>query len=140
VLKERGSQLIAEVESSTFFQGGLTRQDEEETLPASTTEGKAKECRVHATKERGLFLLQANHCQHHRFHQQRQPQQERGACSIFTVKMLSAEDGRKDIIDTVQRLARCDRNHLANLTVSSFQNSLAGAGGGRCGGDDDDSC
>jgi hypothetical protein len=122
MLKESGKELIAEVENSSFLQGKVVRVKAEGEEQDGEVEAKAKHCHGDVTTGKGgdLFRLRVDHCRHHHFHRRNGAEGR-----TFSVKLLSSDDGRKDIVSTVQALCR-DGAKPADLTIESFQKSLAG--------------
>lgn len=67
-----------------------------------------------------MFTLRAEGCQHHRY-----LQKDGSEGRLFCVKLLSAEDGRQDIVNTIKKLCG-DGTKTADINVSSFQKALHG--------------
>lgn len=126
MLKGRARELLAEVEDSAFLEGGVMRVKGELDEQPEEVEGKGKQCRGEAVSARAgvdLFRLRVKHCRHHRFHLKKSTEGH-----TFSVKLLSADDGRKDIITAVQEMCRKGVKP-SDFTVDSFQKAIVGFGG-----------
>src|SRR5690349_10888460 len=124
MLKGRARELLAEVEESAFLEGGVVRVKGELGKQPEEVEGKGKQCRGDgiASARAGLdqFLLRVEHCQYHRFHLKKGTEGH-----IFSVKLLSADDGRKDIVTAIQEMCRKGVKP-SDFTVDSFQKAIVG--------------
>ncbi len=123
MLKGRARELLAEVEDSAFLEGGVMRVKGELDEQPEGVEGKGKQCRAEAASARAgadLFRLRVEHCRHHRFHLKKGTEGH-----TFSVKLLSADDGRKDIITAVQEMCRKGVKP-SDFTVDSLQQAIVG--------------